>query len=806
MSSNERWAEVDRLFQAALELPDEDRTAYLAACPDQGLRAEVESLLTAHSKSLQFAVPESGDGAQLTFSPESVPSAVGAYRVVTKVAQGGMGVVYEAFDPRANKRVAIKFLSPSLVSAGFPERFDRETRILATFDHPNICRLLDHGATPSGQPYLVMDYVDGARIDEYCDANQLDIANRLRLFVKVCDAVQAAHRGLVAHLDIKPSNILVTAEGEPKLLDFGTAKVVDLAAGDPTTTQAMTPGYASPEQLRGEPVSTACDLYSLGVVLYELLTGASPFGDRKSLIAILDRATGKDPLVLSGAVTEEAATRRGLTQTRLQAVLRGDLTSIVLKAMAEEPNRRYITPLDLAADLERYLDGLPVMARPQTTLYRVAKFARRNRGSIAVTALLVVALLASAGYALWQQRKAIEEAENSRLTVTFLESVFAFANPATLGHANITVLELLDGAAKRTELSFSGAPAARSDVYRLLGSAYSGQSAPQRALASWKQAVNFARLANDPSRLAISTAGLGYSYMLLGDLSPVLPLMDQALDMIRNNSRSIRVDHHWGVLSFAGTARFYIRPADSEYVSLLEQALGVVRASPETLKSFALSQTLGTLGDAYSEKRRYAEADAILREVVAFDRVSPGHEGMITSHLMTLGRVNRNLGHPELWLKFTREGYEATLKHFGPDSLYTTNSQARVAYSLIGAGQYQEAEATASEALRVTRKLSASKFIWVQLTSAAYAKSLVGKYPEAEALARESIGALGPNPSKADTRWWESQSYLGLALEGQKKSAEALPILKETLAFAEAKAWKPPLIDHLRAAVKRLEP
>ncbi len=780
--------------------------ACLATCPDQGLRAEVESLLHAHAQSLEISGLEVALGAEASFSPDAVPSAVGAYRIVAKIAQGGMGVVYEAFDPRASKRVAIKFLSPSLVSAGFAERFERETRILATFDHPHICRLLDHGATPSGQPYLVMDYVDGVRIDEYCDANQLDIVHRLRLFVKVCEAVQAAHRGLIAHLDIKPSNILVTAEGEPKLLDFGTAKVVDLATGDPTTTQAMTPGYASPEQLRGEPVSTSCDLYSLGVVLYELLTGASPFGDRQSLVAMLDRATGKNPLVLSGAVTEEAASRRGLTQTRLQGTIRGDLTSIVLKAMADEPRRRYLTPLDLAADLDRYLEGRPVLARPQTTLYRVAKFARRNRGSVTVTALLVLTLLASSGYAFWQQRKALKEAENARQVLTFLNTVFALANPGTLGHANMTVVELIDSAARRAESSFPNSPALRSDVSRLLGSAYSGQGASKRALELWKTALDFARRSGDPARVGISTAGLGNSYLSAGDVALVMPLIDQSLAALRQNPRAFPADLHWGVLVFAGTDRLYLRPADSEYVPLLEEALRVARANPQILGPFAFSHSLGILGDAYVAKRRYSEAEALLREAVAVDRATPSHIALLAGHLSSLGRINRSLGRNDLWQQYYHESYEIMSKQYGVEHIAAANQRAYMAYSMIGNGKLQEAEANASEALRITRKLSSTPFIWAALATASYSKCLIGNYAEAEALARESLGALGPNPSHADTRWRESQGYLGLALEGQKKYSEALPLLQETLAFAEANAWKPPLIDHLRAAVKRQQP
>jgi len=407
---DERADRAADLFADALERADAERDAFVAAAcaGDDALRAEVLSLLAAHAPAQAlFREPP-----RLPAAPDAAGSVFGSYRVLRLLAEGGMGEVYlaERTDAEFEKQVAIKRIRPGLGTREILERFRRERQLLADLEHPNVARLLDGGSTPDGLPYLVMEYVDGVPIDRWCGERGLSVEERLRLFLRVCDGVHYAHRNLVVHRDLKPSNILVDRAGTPKLLDFGIAKVLEAGGGAvdgapadaaATTFRALTPRYASPEQIRGDRITTSTDVYSLGVVLYELLAGRSPYRDT---------ATGG----LERAVCEEAPTRPsraaaaaddGATRRR-RARLTGDLDNIVLRALAKDAERRYASAEDLAADIRRHLDGLPVAARPDTAAYRLSKFVRRNRGLTAAVAGVIAVLAVALSVTLDAQRRA----------------------------------------------------------------------------------------------------------------------------------------------------------------------------------------------------------------------------------------------------------------------------------------------------------------------------------------------------------------------------------------------------------------
>ena len=329
---------------------------------------------------------------------------IGPYRLLRTLGAGGMGEVFlaERADAQFEQRVAIKVVTGGNFSRSVQSRLKIERQILAQLDHPNIAHLLDGGSLPDGTAYLVMEYVDGLPIDAYCDANRLDVVARLRLFQTVCAAVHYAHRNLVVHRDLKPSNILVNAAGVPKLLDFGIAKLLDdrqavhnTVAMTHADLRIMTPDHASPEQVRGLPITTSSDVYVLGVLLYRLLTGVGPFVIASSRLTDIERAMcEKDPPLPSQVVVGEAAqsaagaAARGTTAGRLRRVLQGDLDNIVLMAMRREPERRYGSSQQMASDIQRYLDGKPVIARRDTIGYRSAKFARRHWLPVAVGAVI----------------------------------------------------------------------------------------------------------------------------------------------------------------------------------------------------------------------------------------------------------------------------------------------------------------------------------------------------------------------------------------------------------------------------------
>jgi eukaryotic-like serine/threonine-protein kinase len=416
----ERWRRVKELFEAALEREPTTRPAFLAeaAADDPTLAEAVLGLLASHERADGFLSGRpASEGSAAAGTPDEPPASLegrrlGSYRLLAEIGHGGMGAVYRAVrdDNQYSKQVAVKLIVGGWESAFTHTRFKTERQILANLEHANIARLLDGGTSEEGWPYLVMEYVEGQPIDRYCDAHGLGTAERLELFCIVCSAVQHAHRSLVVHRDIKPGNILVTVDGTPKLLDFGIAKLVDpaLADGSPATLTGfplMTPAYASPEQVRGEPITTASDVYSLGVLLYELLTGVRPY-----------EVTGRSPGEILKAVCEtdparpSAAARRRSDATR-QATrdLEGDLDAIILKALGKETDRRYGSAEELSEDIQRHLGGRPVRARKDSPAYRARKFVRRHKLAVAGAAAAMIGLLALTGVAVRQARIARAE-------------------------------------------------------------------------------------------------------------------------------------------------------------------------------------------------------------------------------------------------------------------------------------------------------------------------------------------------------------------------------------------------------------
>jgi eukaryotic-like serine/threonine-protein kinase len=401
--------EIQYLFKAALDLPADARAAFVETqSTDPGVRREVLSLL-AHDGLAEalFDRAIQNEASHFVSSLKLGEGArIGPYRIVSVLGRGGMGEVYlaERADGSFEQRVAIKSIQSAEPAAFMVDRIQQERRILAHLNHPNIARLLDGGQTADGTPYLVMEYVAGQSLDRFAEDRQLSVAERLALFLKVCDAVQYAHQNLIVHRDLKPANILVNNEGEPKLLDFGIAKVLDPAetGAAKTSTRVLTPEYASPEQVRGDPITTQSDIYSLGAVLYKLLSGRSPHAIEQL-----------PPLEAVRAITERDATPiPGLPN---------DLNAIVQKAMHKDRARRYGSVEELNGDISRFLEKRPVLAAPDSPGYRTRKFLRRNWGMVAAVAAVSAAVLAGAGVSLWQARRAEQQfADVRRLANTFL--------------------------------------------------------------------------------------------------------------------------------------------------------------------------------------------------------------------------------------------------------------------------------------------------------------------------------------------------------------------------------------------------
>jgi eukaryotic-like serine/threonine-protein kinase len=547
-----RWQRLSDLFELALDVPAAQRGSWIAEnCRDDAaLRQELERLIAADTDAQSDAFLESpinavdtgmfrDDGTALT-DYEPGTRLFGPYRLLRLIGQGGMGEVHlaERGDGAFEQRVALKLLPHP--TPGLMQRFRQERQILARLEHPDIARLLDGGMGENNIPYFAMEYVEGRSVTHYAIEEKLDISTTLHLFLRICDAVQYAHRNLVVHRDLKPSNILVTADGTPKLLDFGIAKVLQ-ATGEIDVTQTaarlFTPDYAAPEQIRGEPVTTATDVYALGVILYELLAGVRPYRlsarDTTLELAILQ----VEPLPPSAALDK---TTSDVTQRRKQ--LRGDLDRIVLTALAKEAERRYSSTEALAADVRRYLDGRPISARGDSNIYRLQKFMRRNR--IAVGAVVVVALaligatsisIWQAGIALHQARQAEQqrdlyrgEAAHTQSALHYLALVFGEVEKSA--DKQVSLRDALQHGVEQLDKKFADNPVEQASIVRFVGELYSELDDDKQAAPLLRRFLESPAAASDPAETAEVRMYLAQAELRSGNAEPARVLLQQAQD------------------------------------------------------------------------------------------------------------------------------------------------------------------------------------------------------------------------------------------------------------------------------------
>jgi eukaryotic-like serine/threonine-protein kinase len=446
---DQRAQRLAELVKSAVECEPEARPAFLddECRSDPVMRAEIESLLREQEGSSEFLETSALHLAAKSFVREGAFRAgqtIGDYEIISLIGSGGMGEVYLAEDRQLHRQVALKLVRRGMDSDDIIRHFKREEHLLASLNHQNIAQLYGGGVSVDGVPFFAMEYVEGARLDHYCDEQKLTIPERLRLFRKICSAVSYAHQHLVIHRDIKPANIRVTPEGEPKLLDFGIAKLIDVdsaqSSGQTLTLQGvMTPEYASPEQVAGGSITTASDVYSLGVVLYKLLTGQSPY-----------RTKTNRPDEIARAITEQEPERPSTVVLRVGSEsnhespitnhdsrsLRGDLDNIVLMAMRKEPARRYESAAQFSADIQRHLEELPVVARQDTFTYRASKFIRRHRVAVAAAFLILLSLVGGIIATTWQAQAARHEKAKAEDVKNALVRMLNYSNPIVFSPQN----------------------------------------------------------------------------------------------------------------------------------------------------------------------------------------------------------------------------------------------------------------------------------------------------------------------------------------------------------------------------------
>ncbi len=705
--SPERWRRIEALLDGVLDLPPERRSAWLEreCAGDEALRAAVEKLAAACEEPTRLPPSPAGLAAPLLAEADAAappPDRVGPWRILHELGHGGMGTVYlaERGDDQFHKRVAVKLLGRGLRGDDLVRRFRHERQILATLDHPNIARLLD-GGVADGAPYIVMEYVDGLPLGLYCTERRLDLPERLALFADVCGAVQYAHQNLVVHRDLKPSNILVTGDGQVKLLDFGIAKLLD-SEGAPEATALtrtgmylMTPEYAAPEQVRGGRVTTATDVYALGVLLYELLVGRRPYDLQGRTPSEIERVVcGTEPTRPSSA----AGSLDGAAARRLQ----GDLDTIILKALRKEPERRYPSVLALLDDLRRYREGQPVLARPDTLLYRARKFAGRHRVGVGLTALVAAAV----GFGVVRERglRAAAEAEAAKAVAVkdFLVGVFEASDPYGRSPEDpgaVTAAQLLERGRTGVDSALAGQPEVQAEMLSVLGRVYSNLGLYDEAAALVERSVTLRRGLHGDRHLSVATTEtqLADVYQDLGQY--------QAAE------------------------------------SLLTRALALGRELHGT-RSEAVAYSLDRLATAYQEQSRYDEAEPLYREALEIRTalLGPDHLDVAESKL-NLALLLWWKGDYDGSERLAREAMDTRRAQLGPRHALVSEAMHNLAQVQQLRGELAEAEDLFRESLVIKREVFGNVHPRVTVHLNNYARVLRdrGKYAEAEPLYREAL-------------------------------------------------------------------
>ncbi|HEY7509009.1 MAG TPA: serine/threonine-protein kinase [Vicinamibacteria bacterium] len=796
-------AQRDRIadvFARALDLAPSERARYLdAACAGSAdLRTEVESLLAAHDAAGDFLVT----GAEAAAAPEAALEdgphgrRVGPYRLLRELGRGGMGVVYlaERAEGGFEQRVAVKLIKRGMDTDAILGRFLRERQILAALDHANVARLLDGGVTDDGQPFFALEYVDGVPLTTYCDEQRLGVDDRLRLFEDGCRAVQHAHAKLVVHRDLKPSNMLVTREGRLKLLDFGVAKL--LAEDEPHVTRTgerlLTPQYAAPEQVRGEPVTTATDVYALGVVLYELLTGRPPHHALDA--AALARAVCDTvPPPPSAAVRGEAAAAaaRRLSPPRLARRLSGDLDTLVLKALRKEPERRYASAEALAEDVRRHRVGLPVTARSDTVRYRAVKFVRRHRAGVAAAVVAALALVGGLAASVWQARIAARERDaarageaKARAVQDFLVSLFEGADPAEAKGQEITARELLDRGAARIESQLSSQPAVQGELLHTIGSISQSLGRYDQAQALQQRALDLVRRTQGPEHPQVARALQAIASLRLeqGDQRGAEDFSRQALAMRRRL-------HPQGAVELAASLEFLgnvmmTRARLAEAETLIREALAMRRQilgpdHPDT------AVTLTDLGNLLQAKGDYPGAVAQHREAIRVREAALGPlHPEIANSLIDLGAALLSAGDAVGAERAHRDALAANRRVFGEEHPAVLRSLEHLGATLHSKGDLRGAEATYRHALALRRKLLGNEHtdVAITLTNLASALAEQARFDEAMPLFAEAL-ALQERATGEGVRVAHTLRRQAAALLDQGRPRQALPVAERAIAM-----------------------
>ncbi len=821
----ERWQRIEEIFGTVVDRPTAERGAYLTSVcgGDEELRREVLELLAHETADGFLEEPIRHATFAVTNEPadEMLGRHIGPYRLTRLIGRGGMGTVYEAArdDQQFDQRVALKIIKRGMDSDFVRERFLRERQILAGLDHPHIARLLDGGATVEGLPYFAMEFVAGESITDYCHRQKLSLGAKLDLFRDVCAAVQHAHQKLVVHRDLKPSNILVTANGTPKLLDFGIAKLLSPDPGEAltrteTAIRLMTPDYASPEQVRGGTITTATDVYALGVVLYELLTERRPYQFETYAPAAIERAICDTEVPRPSDVadrvksSEATKTESGMMKlgTRLfhhssydihSSQLRGDLDNIVMMAMRKEPARRYPSVEKLSDDIRRYLDGLPVTARPDTFTYRAGKFVRRHRVGVSAVALVLLSLLGgifattrAAQQARAERDRANQAAAAAEAATNSLVAMFEFADPGNAKGNAITAKELLDQGAEKVLLELKDQPAVQAKLMDTIGDLYKNIGVLDRSQQLMEQSLKLRRLTFGLEHVDVATSlhHLATLAFEKGDFTKSESLFREALAL---RLKLLGAEHSDVANSMSGLGQTLTELGKfSEAESLVREALEMRRRrlNPDQKD---IAESLNGLGRVLSEQGKFAEAAEVYRQSLTIHRKLYGEEHpLVADSLNNVAAMLHELGDYNSAESLFREALDLRRKLLGNEHPDVAVSFANLASLLQDKREYDEAERLYRQALELRRKLFGENHLKLTVTMNNLATLLAAKgdYAGCEALHRQTLAIrrreLGENHHEVATSLHNISTLLyrkGAYADAEKMERQAIAIYQKSL-------------------------
>lgn len=766
----ERWARIGAILDAVLaaDAAERGRVLDMHCGGDAALRAEVEHLLglqtlaDARLEAPAWAGALAAGADDAAVAPDHVAGErVGPWRLIEEIGRGGMGTVWRAerADGAYELEVALKLIRRGLDSDAILGRFLAERSILARLQHPNIARLIDGGVAGDGRPYFAMELAEGEPITAWCDRQRLPVRDRVRLLLAAIDAVQYAHQQLVVHRDLKPSNILVTAAGDVKLLDFGIAKVLDADAGAAeaaTMTQfglrMLTPEYAAPEQLRGEAVTTATDVYALGVILYELLAGQRPPPARGRTGVAADAPAG----VVSRPSTQVSATAADLRTTtveRLRRRLRGDLDTIVLRALHEEPERRYRTAEALRGDLLRHLAGRPVQARPDSRWYRLRKFVARNRVAVAATVVVALSLAGGLATTVWQARKAelrareaTRQARRAEEVKAFLIKVFESGGPREWRGKEPTARELLDAGAKRVDAELAENPQLQAEMQAIIGELYLDQGRLDRAEPLLRSSLDKRRgfAGDDAQGYADSLLKLGDLLYTAGNWEEARRTQTEALEIFRRTLG----EHPRTAAALASLSLTELARGNAvEAIGLQRQALAIDRRTTGDA-SVRTADDMRTLAALLMDRGGFAEAEPLFRDALAVYRQLYGVRSVrYALGLNAQAMFLQKQGSLERAAAAYREA--ADIYREAGDPIDLEDAVSHQGAVLCTLGRFDEAERHLRESLELVRRNGAAPSrIGIRSVSLGRCLAEAGRFAEGSALLRDGLAQverdLGP--------------------------------------------------------------